>query len=78
MIEEFLKSVDNEPPTFLLPHYRYHKKLKPGNVQNNGNDQTDVANNLGSEKADFNDEYFNDTVERVNYSSKFTFQKDTC
>ena len=72
MIEEFLKTVDEEPPTFLLPHYRYHKKMKSNCVPNNGNsDQIEIDNNFGSKVADFNDEYFNETLDRVSGLDKF-------
>lgn len=67
MITDFLQSVHNEPATFLLPHYQYHKRLKPSNIVSNGTadwDQMEVCNDLPKD-TEFSEEYRDEVVERV-------------
>ncbi|XP_065216695.1 ATP-dependent DNA/RNA helicase DHX36-like isoform X2 [Planococcus citri] len=66
MIDEFLKSIDNQPPAFLLNHLKYHQRLKSTNAPTKASsDQADVSSKLGEEVENFDDDYFYETVDRL-------------
>lgn len=79
MIADFLQSVDNEPPTFLVPHYEYHKRLLPNASiqQSNGSNQMELCSDRETKAVQFNDEYWNETLEKVSTDDLLDMNKDT-